>query len=255
MKITIVTITYNAAKVLQPTLDSVRRQTYPQVEHLIVDGASQDETLDIARKYKAENDAALGSHEVTITSKPDRGIYDAMNKGLDLATGQYILFLNAGDCLPEADTLEHVARLCAADVAVVYGDTDIIDGDGHITGHRHLQTPKRLSWRSFRQGMVVCHQAFYARTDIAREERYNLAYRHSADVDWCIRVMRRAENQRQRLVNADRVVALFLNGGDSQKNHKASLRERYLVMCSHYGTTVTIVMHCWFAVRALMRKL
>ena len=83
LKITVVTITYNAAKVLQRTLDSVMQQTHRDVEHLIVDGASKDDTVELARRYQQQSDGAGNGHSVVITSEPDNGIYDAMNKGCD----------------------------------------------------------------------------------------------------------------------------------------------------------------------------
>lgn len=93
----VITITYNAAPVLQRTLDSVARQTYKGVEHIIMDGASKDETVAMAEKYKEQSDQADNGHEVRILSEPDKGLYDAMNKGLRLATGDYIVYMNAGD--------------------------------------------------------------------------------------------------------------------------------------------------------------
>lgn len=253
-KITVVTITYNAAAVLQRTLDSVLTQSYPYVEHLIVDGASTDETLAMVAHYREESTETAASHEIVVTSEPDRGIYDAMNKGLQRATGDYIVFLNAGDTLPSTDTLELVMDKAADGVGVLYGDTDVVDGEGNFLYHRRLQPPERLTWRSFRQGMLVCHQAFYARTEIARTQLYDLRYRFSADVDWCIRVMKEAERRDMTLVNLHTVVANYLEEGTTTKNHKASLRERYLVMQRHYGVVTTLMMHCWFVVRAIIKK-
>ena len=89
IRITIVTITYNAERVLQRTLDSVLAQTYEGVEHLIVDGASKDGTLQLAEQYKAKSDVSDCGHKVIILSEPDHGIYDAMNKGLTQASGDY----------------------------------------------------------------------------------------------------------------------------------------------------------------------
>ena len=88
IRISIVTITFNAARSLQRTLDSVITQTYPHIEHLIIDGASKDDTVRIAEQYKAKS-----PHEVIIQSEPDKGLYDAMNKGLQKATGDYLVFL------------------------------------------------------------------------------------------------------------------------------------------------------------------
>ena len=253
-QITVVTITYNAAAVLQRTLDSVLAQSYPYVEHLIVDGASKDETLVMAEQYREESLEKAAAHEVKVISEPDRGIYDAMNKGLREATGDFLVFLNAGDTLPSTDTLELVMDKADDGVGVLYGNTDIVDDDGNFLYHRRLQPPERLTWRSFRQGMVVCHQAFYARTEIAKAQIYDLHYRFSADVDWCIRVMKETEHRQMTLVNLHAVVANYLEEGATTKNHKASLRERYLVMQKHYGVVSTFLMHCWFVVRALIQR-
>ena len=253
-KITVVTITYNAAAVLQRTLDSVLAQSYPYVEHLIVDGASKDATLAMVDAYREESMETAASHEVVVCSEPDSGIYDAMNKGLLRATGDYLVFLNAGDTLPSTDTLELVMDKAGDGVGVLYGDTDVVDGEGNFLYHRRLQPPERLTWRSFRQGMLVCHQAFYARTEVAKTQAYDLRYRFSADVDWCIRVMKETERRQLQLVNLHTVVANYMEEGTTTKNHKASLRERYLVMQRHYGVISTFLMHCWFVVRAIVKR-
>ena len=250
IRISVITITYNAARTLQRTLDSVLSQTYPHVEHLIIDGASKDDTLRIAEQYQAAS-----PHEVIIQSEPDKGLYDAMNKGLQRATGDYVVFLNAGDSFYAPDTLACVVKAVGSQSpAVVYGDTAITDAEGRFLHLRRHRPPQTLTWRSFKQGMLVCHQAFYARLDIARQFPYNLKYRHSADVDWCIRVMREAERRGMRLVGVRDVVANFLRGGDSKQNHWASLRERFMVMGHQYGWCTTVVMHLWFVVRAVMKR-
>lgn len=254
----VVTITYNAAAVLRPTLDSVMMQDYPNVEHLIIDGASTDDTLAIAKAYQKQSDEAENGHVVRIQSEPDKGLYDAMNKGLRLATGDYIVFMNAGDRFPEADTLDKV--MLAAVVgdgeerpAVLFGNTDIIDDKGNFLYHRRLSPPERLTWRSFRYGMVVCHQAFYARTDIARSLPYDTTFRYSADVDWCIRVMKEGERQHLLLRNIHAVVANYMEEGQTTIHHKDSLKERFEVMRRHYGLLTTVLLHAWFAVRKLLK--
>ena len=256
IRFTVVTITYNAEAVLQRTLQSVLRQTYGGVEHLIIDGASKDGTLQMAEDYKRLSDQSELGHKVIIKSEPDRGIYDAMNKGLTQASGDYVVFMNAGDCFPQDDTLEQVVHRCRlmespSDElpAVLYGLTDIVDGEGKFLYHRRLQPPAHLSWRSFRQGMLVCHQAFYARTDIAKNLQYDTRYRFSADVDWCIRVMREAERMNLPLVPVGIVTANYLEEGQTTQNHRASLIERFRVMCRHYGFFQTVALHFWFLVR------
>lgn len=299
---TVVTITFNAAKVVSRTLKSVERQTWQAIEHIIIDGASTDKTLDIvadyvndSRKYHSPaadkcsaNDShasSLGSrrtqptssnpadggkettaprHVIRVFSEPDSGIYDAMNKGLRHATGDYVVFINAGDCLHDAHTLENIARNTGLDSltadsrqwpAVIYGDTDITDGDGVYICRRKHRPPRKLSWKSFRQGMLVCHQAFYARRDIAAATPFDMNYRYSADIDWCIRVMKEAENMRLPLVNAGITVADYMREGLSTIHHRASLMERFAIMRRHYGLFSTLVMHVWFVLRAAWRKI
>lgn len=257
-KISIITITYNAAKTLGRTVNSVLEQTYPYMEHIIVDGASTDDTLDVAKDYSQRSYAASNGHDVRIVSEPDNGLYDAMNKGLDYATGDYVCFLNAGDFFPASTVLQTIAEHTGCEggeerPAVVYGDTDIVDSNGLFIGHRRLAVPEHLSWRSFREGMLVCHQAFYARTDIARVTRYDTSYRYSADVDWCIRIMKKAEERSLPLVNVHAVVANYAKEGETTRHHRESLRERFCVMSHHYGRFSTVLMHAWFVIRAIVK--
>lgn len=263
IKFSIVTITYNAADVFMRTAASVLGQDYPEVEHIIVDGASSDGTIRLAEDYKRQSDAAATGHSVRIVSEPDKGLYDAMNKGLGLVTGDYVCFMNAGDFFPDNATLSVIYANARLDEclsagnplpAVLYGDTDWVDNDGNYLCRRPLSPPARLTWRSFRHGMLVCHQAFYARTDIARRTPYDLHYRHSADVDWCIRVMKEAARMSLPLVNVGATVACYQREGQTTKYHKASLLERFAVMRRHYGLTVTVMMHAWFVLRAVFRK-
>ena len=107
--ITIATVTYNAEATLQRTLDSVAAQDYARIEHLIVDGVSKDKTLSLVQRYVEQNN---NRHQIRLTSEPDEGLYDAMNKALLLATGEYIVFLNAGDKLHSQDTISKIVT-CA----------------------------------------------------------------------------------------------------------------------------------------------
>ena len=242
-KFSIITITFNAATVIGPTLQSVLEQSYKNYEYILVDGASKDNTVAVAK--------ASGIKFAHIVSEPDKGLYDAMNKGIRLATGDYLCFLNAGDAFHSPDTLEKIVAAIAHEEHlpdVLYGETAEVNDGRQFVRMRRLQAPTRLTWKSFKQGMLVCHQAFYARRDIAPE--YNLEYRLSADVDWCIKVMKRAK----KMVNVELTVVDYLQNGLSLQNHRASLIERFKVMCSHYGVLSTVVHHLWFVLRALIKK-
>ena len=254
MTITYVTVTYNAADVLQRTLDSVLAQDYPNIVHLIIDGASTDGTQEMVNDYiECSNDSGNG-HRIQLMSEPDKGIYDAMNKGLRSLDGDYVCFLNAGDFLPASDTVSRIAAAVAESApAVLYGDTDIVDAEGRFLHHRRLAPPENLTWKSFRHGMLVCHQAFYARTDFAIATPYDQQYRYSADVDWCIRIMKAADKEKVPLQNLHMVVANYTEEGQTTLHHRESLKERYRVMERHYGRVQTFLMHCWFLVRAVLK--
>ena len=252
MLITYVTVTYNAANVLQRTLDSVLAQDYPDIVHLIIDGDSKDGTQEMVNDYIERSNESGNGHRIQLMSEPDKGIYDAMNKGLRSLDGDYVCFLNAGDFLPASDTVSRIAAAVAESYpAVLYGDTDIVDGEGHFLRHRRLAPPENLTWKSFRHGMLVCHQAFYARTDFAIATPYDHPYRYSADVDWCIRIMKAADKESVPLQNLHMVVANYTEEGQTTLHHRESLWERFHIMTRHYGWLSTIAMHLWFIVRSL----
>ena len=253
IRITYITITYNAEAVLKRTLDSVLCQDYPKISHFIIDGASTDGTMAIIDDYVRRSNEADNGHRVQVTSEPDKGIYDAMNKGLRSIDGSYVCFLNAGDFLPAPDIVSRIVEQISKkdSPAVLYGDTDIVDSEGRFLHHRRLSPPEHLTWKSFRQGMLVCHQAFYARTDFAIATPYDMRYRYSADVDWCIRVMKAAAKERVPLLNLKMVVVNYTEEGQTTLHHRESLWERYHVMEHHYGRIQTFLLHCWFVVRAV----
>lgn len=242
-KFSIITITYNAASVIEPTLQSVLAQTYRNYEYLLIDGGSKDDTV-----AKAKASGITFAH---IISEPDKGLYDAMNKGIALATGDYLCFLNAGDSFFAPDTLQTIATAANKEKTlpdVLYGETAEVDKARNFVRMRRLKAPKELNWRSFKDGMMVCHQAFYAKREIA--PMYDLKYRFSSDVDWCIKVMKRSS----RLVNVNATVINYLQDGLSIQNHRASLKERFCIMSKHYGLLPTIARHLWFILRVVIKR-
>ena len=255
--ITIATVTYNAEQVLDRTLQSVERQQYPRIEHLIVDGCSSDNTLSHVRQYVERN--VMPQHNIRIVCEKDRGLYDAMNKAINLAEGNYIVFLNAGDKLHSDDTIAKLVESLdwehrGLNPAIIYGETDLVDNEGKFLRHRRLQTPERLTAQSFLMGMLVCHQSFYVRTDVARLHPYDLQYRYSADYDWCIRILRHAERRRHRIVNTGLILTDYLSEGLTTQNHRKSLAERFHIMSHHYGTFLAVMAHLWFIIRSVIKR-
>jgi glycosyltransferase involved in cell wall biosynthesis len=186
-----------------------------------------------------------------VVSEPDSGLYDAMNKGMHMATGDYLCFLNAGDCFHEDDTLLNVAHSLNGMNElpdIIYGNTALVDSEGHFLRMRRLAPPEKLNWRSFRHGMLVCHQAFFMKRTKAVD--YDLHYRFSADFDWCIRCMKNSGTMH----NTHLTLIDYLSEGMTTQNHKASLKERFRIMAHHYGLIPTIAMHAWFVVRGVIKK-
>lgn len=240
--ISVITITFNASETLPLTMESVAAQTYQDFEHIIVDGASTDDTIMLARN--------MGRPGLRIVSEPDEGLYYAMNKGLKMARGRYLIFLNSGDRFHSYDTLKQYAdAIEERNPDIIYGDTDIVDIEGNRIGPRHLSAPEMLTFDSFSQGMLICHQAFMVRKDIA--PLYDTDYRFSADYDWCIRCIQ-ASRAGDRL-NLHRVTIDYLADGLTDKHKKASLIERFKIMAAHYGSMKAVAAHLSFIPRAIKR--
>jgi len=232
-KLSVITIIYNNAADIERTMLSVLEQTYPNIEYIIVDGLSTDGTLDIIKKYK--------ERLAILISEKDQGIYDAMNKGLASATGDYLLFMNSGDEIFVKDTVANVFAT-ADDADIYYGETEMIDAAGQSLGQRRHKAPERFNWRSFKYGMSVSHQAIYVKRSIT--EPFNRQYQLSADIDWILNAAKKAE----KIVNVRQYVAKYLVGGMSKKRHRQSLIERFNIMKRHYGLLPTLFNHAIIAV-------
>ena len=215
-KFSIITVTYNAEKVLEDTIQSVISQTYHHIEYIIVDGASKDGTISIINRYRP--------HIHTVVSEPDKGLYDAMNKGIALASGDYLCFLERGRLFSRGrhtttngayHQRQRTAR-CALRRNRYRRPGQAFPADAQI-----VRSPKRLPGKSFKQGMLVCHRAFFPRHTLV--EPYNLKYRFSADFDWCIRIMKKART----LHNTHLTIIDYLDEGMTTRNQKASPKERF----------------------------
>ena len=239
--ISIITVTFNARDVLEPTIRSVISQSFQNYEHIIVDGGSTDSTLELASRYT--------NPRLEIHSKPDKGIYHGMNRGLKFARGKYVVFLNAGDRFASADTLKRYAEAAASDPDIIYGDTVIVDESGNILRPRHLNAPDILTYKSFLNGMLICHQAFMVKRDIA--PKYSKEFKLSADYDWCLACI--SASGLTKRVNLKTVTVHYLDGGMSQKKKLASLKERFIIMRRRYGLWPALKAHLSFIPRAIGR--
>jgi glycosyltransferase involved in cell wall biosynthesis len=236
--VSIITITYNAERFLERTIQSIMAQQATDYEYLVIDGGSTDGTLDIIRRYDDQITRWI--------SEPDKGLYDAMNKGLHRAQGRYVWFMNAGDELGGPQTLARLLdRINATSADVYYSDALFVsDGGGRQSGPpvglRSAVTPHalppNLTWHDMALGMKVCHQAFVAKRSIAPDyPTDNL----SADLDWEIRCLKAA-----RLIEfLPFVLCRYLLGGVSVQQHRRSLSDRFKVLVDHFGLIPTVVNH------------
>jgi glycosyltransferase involved in cell wall biosynthesis len=231
-KLSVITIVYNNVRDIERTVLSVLNQSYSNIEYLIIDGASNDGTMDILRQYE--------SRISKLVCEKDKGIYDAMNKGLALATGDYVLFMNSGDEIYASNTVERIFA-SGDDADIYYGETEMFDEAWQSLGRRRHKAPEAFTWKDFKYGMSISHQAIYIRKSLT--EPYDLTYKLSSDIDWILKAAKKAK----KIVNVKAVVAKYLVGGMSKKKHRQSLAERFSIFVKHYGLIPTIFNHLLIA--------
>ncbi len=196
-KITVVTVVFQDPKGLNRTIQSVLEQTYPSVEYLVIDGGSQDATQDVLSQYQERVDV--------IVSEPDGGIYDAMNKGLALANGDYIIFMNSDDVFTDTGVLEKI--VCDLDGSdVVYGHRNYVDENGTVS----LQKCHDIEYVKYR--MPYCHQSAFYRVDTLRKMPFNTTYKYSADYNQIIEIFKSGG----RFKRIDTIICNYAAGGKSE---------------------------------------
>lgn len=211
MKISVITITYNSAKTLQATLESVQSQTYSDIEHIIVDGASTDGTLAVIKAYANKHT------NVRYVSEPDEGIYNALNKGIRMATGDVIGFLHSDDVLNSPDSIEHIASAFAdKEVDVVYGDLQYCRGD-KVT-RKWISNAYRPC--SLKYGWMPPHPTVYCRRKVYDEVGlYDEWFRISSDYDMMLRIFMAGYRSKY----LPEVLVCMATGGASNKDTRARL--------------------------------
>ena len=241
-KISIITVCYNAEKTIQKTLNSIVGQSYTNKEIVIVDGQSTDGTLDIIQQYSDS------IHQ--FTSGKDKGIFDAMNKGISMATGDYIWFVHADDQIFASDTLENAFK-DHHDEDFIYGRAMLVDEQGverPLDERKAHPDASKLTWKSLKKGMIVCHQAMIIKKDVA--PNYDLTYHLVGDLDWAIRILKKTSSIR----DTEQFLCRFVEGGTSTQHRKASLKQRFTILRKHFGLTSTIWQHVKIVGAAIRRR-
>jgi len=208
----IVTVVYNDVDEIQRTIASVLDQDYDGYEHIIIDGASQDGTVELIQQYESE---------VQILSEHDLGLYDAMNKGLDLANGEYVLFLNAGDYFVNPSVLSKVAASIGTDRPdCLYGNNYVMLTDGTLTFRKAAIDLSNIWKRS-----QFSHQALFTKTALARQYGFDLSY--SIAADYCM-IMRLYLDSCS-FFHCGLPISVFKTGGVSDDRRVRMVWERFLI--------------------------
>lgn len=216
MKISLITVTYNSAGSLRDTIESILRQTYKDVEYIIVDGLSQDGTVDIVREYEQ----VFGGRMRWISEK-DKGLYDAMNKGINMATGDIIGILNSDDFFTSDTVLQSVAEAFTDDIDAVYGDIHFVRPSDLSKCVRYYSSRNFRPW-ALRFGYMPAHPSFYARRELFKKYGgYSLDYKLAADYEMMVRLFRKA-NIRYKYLPIDMVT--MRTGGVSTRSVRNRLQ-------------------------------
>ncbi len=231
-KITIITVCLNSEEVIEKTIQSVVSQNYKNIEYIIIDGNSSDGTLDIIKKYQ--------SSISRLVSEKDSGIYNAMNKGLRLMSGDMVLFLNAGDFLYDNEVIKDVASVFAEKpkIQILYGNI-VTDHDGK----RRLRKYNNID-RLFFACAMICHQVIFASRELFDEYGYfDERFTRNADYDWFLNIFFRKEVLTYYL---DRTISVYDMRGLSSSQLKfldemITSKKKYfskLEMCFYYPTCI-----------------
>lgn len=214
--LTIITVVYNGQMFLEKTVQSILNQTYDNIEYIIIDGGSTDGTINIIKKYEAHIDYWI--------SEPDKGIYDAMNKGITAASDAYLWFINAGDLIYDNHTVTKILKADPSDI--YYGKTALINNQQQVVNT--LSAPKLLTWEKMYQGMLVSHQSIIIHKKIA--DFYDLRYRYVSDHDWIINSLKKTTSIRY----VDIIFSRYLLDGFSQANFAGCWSDRLQIIKKHY---------------------
>ena len=210
MKISIITVTYNSAATIRDTLESVKKQDYPNIEHIIIDGASTDNTLQIVKEYPSVS---------RIVSEPDCGIYDAMNKGIKIATGNIIGILNSDDIFADNSIIGDVAKVFErTEIDAVYGNLSYFRS-GEEDKVVRLWRTKPYYERFFEDGELPPHPTLYVRKEIYDEIGvFRTDYKIAADIEFMLRLLKVKKAQSFFL---DKIMVKMRLGGESTSGLKS----------------------------------
>jgi glycosyltransferase involved in cell wall biosynthesis len=233
-KVSVITATYNSATTLSRTLESLKDQSYNNFEHIVVDGLSTDNTLDVIRES--------GMEDTLVDSRSDHGIYDALNRGIGLATGDVVGFLHSDDFFPDSNVLSKIARAFSdPSVEMCFGDLAYVRQEDTRRVVRRWKSGKFRTSR-LKSGWMPPHPTFYVRREILKRYPFNLEYRISGDYDAMLRLLTREAG---RVVYIPHELVHMRLGGASNKNLanilKKTREDWRVIRTNRVGGVVTLV--------------
>ncbi|MCK9481219.1 MAG: glycosyltransferase [Bacteroidia bacterium] len=240
--LSIITVTWNNLEGLKKTANSINTQTARnQIQWVVIDGKSNDGSVEFIKQHTSANDYWV--------SEKDRGLYDAMNKGLKAAKGTFLWFLNAGDVV-FADNIVQLLNPYFANADLIFGETMLTLPDGSNIGTRSEHTtrklPQHLTLQSMLGGMIVNHQSVIVKKSYCPE--FDLTWKIAADYDWLCTIL----EQDIKTKNSWLVHSGFELGGLSSKKKWASWKERFRIMKKHFGLLKTLKAHITIVFRAVL---
>ena len=234
--VSVVTVVRNAVDSLESTIQSVINQTYKNIEYIIIDGQSTDGTLDMIKKYGG----VIGHW----ASEPDDGIYDAMNKGISVAKGDWIIFMNAGDGFYDKYAIEQVIPLCMDNVDIIYGRCEIrLDPQ-----HKWILECREL--KDLWKGIICSHQSLLVRTAILKRMKFSTKYKMASDYDFLVR----ASQEGCRLINTRNIISFVAAYGLSDTNRIAATRECWEISKKMKPSALVDIYYLYATINILIRR-
>jgi glycosyltransferase involved in cell wall biosynthesis len=226
MKISIITVCFNTEKTIEQTINSVLGQTYKDIEYIIVDGISKDNTLKIVGKYMKKISK--------VVSEKDKGLYDAMNKGVRIAKGQVIYFLNADDVLVNKNIIKEVAKeFEKEDFDLVFGDVEFY----YPKENKKVKISRNASLNDLKNGNMPPHQGSFVKKEFLIKHPFNLKYKSSADFDFFCNLLK----EKPRIKKINKIISRMIVGGVS--SGVISYKETEEIIRKHFGN------YCYYKIK------
>jgi glycosyltransferase involved in cell wall biosynthesis len=214
LKFSVITVVYNGETEIEHTILSCINQTYPDLEYIVVDGASNDNTINIINSYK--------NRITKFLSEPDNGIYDAMNKAIDMVSGDWVLFMNCGDSFYDVNVLSNIAK----EIDTIETNPEIIYGNTIYHFKNASLRVKPMPLNKIEREMVFCHQSTFVKASLIKSTKFDLTYKLAADYD----MMFKFYMQKRSFQYIDTFISFFnQTDGDTLRNYKQSTKERFSI--------------------------